>query len=69
MTDEAELRKRIDERGLKLKFIAGVCGLSYQGFLNKLTNASEFTASEILKLRELLGLSAEDAEGIFFIRK
>lgn len=69
MTDEAELRVRIGERGLKLKFVAGVCGLSYQGFLNKLTNVSEFTASEILTLRELLGLSAEDAEGIFFSHK
>lgn len=66
MTDERLLRAKIDEHGLKLRFVAAKCGLSYQGFLNKMTNQSEFTAPEMRTLRELLGLSLDEMDAIFF---
>jgi hypothetical protein len=66
MTNERLLRAKIDEHGLKLRFVAAKCGLSYQGFLNKMTNQSEFTAPEMRTLRELLGLSLDEMDAIFF---
>ena len=66
MTDEKLLRAKIDEHGLKLRFVAAKCGLFYQGFLNKITNQSEFTVPEIQALRELLNLSRDEVDEIFF---
>ena len=66
MTNEKLLRAKIDEHGLKLRFVAAKCGLSYQGFLNKITNQSEFTVPEIQALRELLNLSRDEVDEIFF---
>lgn len=66
MTNTELLRKRIDEAGYKLQFVAEQCGLTYQGFMNKVNNKSEFTATEINKLRTLLRLNPEDVERIFF---
>ena len=49
-----------------MKYIATKIGLSYQGFLNKLQNKTDFTAPEIKGLRELLCISTDEAEKIFF---
>ena len=69
MTDEKLLRAKIDEHGLKLRFVAAKCGLSYQGFLNKITNQSEFTVPEIQALRALLNLSRDEVDEIFFAER
>ena len=66
MTNTELLRKKIDESGYKLLFIAEKCGLSYQGFMNKVNGKSEFNAPEITKLRALLEMSPEEVECIFF---
>ena len=66
MTNTELLRKKIDESGYKLLFIAEKCGLSYQGLMNKVNGKSEFTAPEIGKLRTLLKLCPDDVERIFF---
>ncbi len=47
MTNTELLRKRIDQSGYKMSFIAQKLKLSYQGLLNKINNKSEFKASEI----------------------
>lgn len=65
MTNTELLRKKIDEAGYKLQFVAEQCGLTYQGFMNKVNNKSDFTASEIMNLRTLLRLSPEEVEYIF----
>ena len=49
-----------------MKYIASKIGLSYQGFLNKIQNKTDFTAPEIKGLRELLCIPADEAEKIFF---
>ena len=67
MTNTELLRRKIDETGYKLQFVAEKCGLTYQGFMNKVNNKSDFTAPEIGKLRTLLKLSPEEVECIFFI--
>ena len=66
MTNTEQLGRKIDEAGYKLSYVAEQCGLTYQGFMNKANNKSDFTAPEINKLRILLKLSPEDVERIFF---
>lgn len=67
MTNTDLLIKKMDESGYKRQFIAEKCGLTYQGFMNKVNNKSDFTAPEIKILRILLKLSPKDVEEIFFI--
>ena len=66
MTNTELLRKMIDDSGYKLLFIAEKCGLTYQGFMNKVNGKSEFIAPEIKALRTLLKLGPDDVERIFF---
>lgn len=69
MTDTELLREAIDRSGYKKTYIAKRIGLTYQGFLNKERGESEFRQSEIEGLGELLGLSMEEKERIFFAKK
>lgn len=66
MTNTNLLRKKIDESGYKLRFIASKLGITYQGFLKKINNETEFKASEMQILRELLNLTDAEFEQIFF---
>lgn len=69
MTDTALLKQKIEESGYKLKFIAQRLELTYQGLLKKINNESEFKASEISVLAELLRLSDKERDNIFFCTK
>lgn len=69
MTNTKTLWEEIDKCGYKLRFVAKKVGVSYQGFLNKARNKSEFKASEIQGLCDLLHLSAQQKEEIFFCNK
>lgn len=66
MTDEEKLRKKIRDSGFRIAFVAEKCGMSYQALLNKMRNDTEFVASEIKALRNLLGIDEVEAEDIFF---
>ena len=66
MTNTTLLRRKIDKSGYKLIFIAEKCGLTYQGFMKKVNNETEFKASEIQTLKELLNLTTEEVNAIFF---
>lgn len=68
MTNTEKLREKIAQSGYKITFIAQKCGLTYQGFLNKLNNESEFRSGEILVLREILDIPCEEADSIFFAK-
>lgn len=68
MTDVNLLAKAIERSGYRERFIAEKLGLSYQGYLNKKRGESEFRQSEIETLCDLLKLSAEEKEAIFFAR-
>lgn len=69
MTETKLLKEKIDQSGYKLKFIAKKVGLTYQGLLNKINNHSEFRASEIQKLSEILSLTKDEQISIFFTQK
>lgn len=66
MTDTVLLRRKIEESGYKLRFIAQRLGITYQCLLNKINNESEFKATEILSLCELLNINIQQKEAIFF---
>lgn len=68
MTNTNLLRKKLDESGYKLRFIAKQLGITYQGFLKKINNETEFKASEIQSLKEILNLTDEERDMIFFYR-
>lgn len=66
MTNTEELKKAIDDRGLKLEFICDRMGISYATLRRKINNESEFTASEITNLANLLNLTGDERDHIFF---
>lgn len=66
MTDTMMLREKIDLSGYKIRFIAEKLGITYQGFLNKVNNKTFFKADEICQLSQLLNLTTDEREKIFF---
>lgn len=60
------LREKIDTRGFKLVYVAKQVGVSYQAFLKKLNNETEFKTSEVMILKELLHLTDDEVMEIFF---
>lgn len=70
MTNTKLLNEKILESGLKKKFIAEKLGLSTYGLQRKIENRSEFKASEISILCDLLDIrTAAEKERIFFASK
>lgn len=67
MTNTELLRKKIDDSGYKLTYIAKQIGITYQGFLKKINNETEFKATEIQLLCELLNIGIQEKEDIFFV--
>lgn len=70
MTNTELLEKAIDKSGFKKKFIAQKIGLTPYGLAKKINNITEFNASEIHRLCELLNInSLKEREKIFFAIK
>lgn len=70
MTNTEKLKSLINERGLKQGFIAEKLGITSYGFAKKVNNETEFKASEIQKLCEILQItSLREKEAIFFNNK
>lgn len=66
MTNRRLLRAKIAERGVLMKHLADVCGISATAFSAKIRGRSEFTLSEAAVLRSELSLSDGDFLTIFF---
>ena len=67
MTDTELLRKTIRDSGLKLEYIAQKLGLTRFGLQKKIENDTEFKASEIIDLCNVLNIAdLEQRERIFF---
>ena len=60
------LRKKIDQAGFKLTWVAERLGLTYQGFSKKLKGETEFKASEVAILKDILKLTDAEVQAIFF---
>lgn len=66
MTDLKKLNELVYNSGYKLTYIAQKCGLTYQGFLNKLKGESEFKTAEAGILKDLLQMNDVTFKQIFF---
>nr|DAJ93557.1 MAG TPA: helix-turn-helix domain protein [Caudoviricetes sp.] len=66
MTNTKLLRATIIQNGLTQDDVAKFLNISHQAFSNKINNKTEFKASEIIKLSELLGIENKDT--IFFVQ-
>lgn len=69
MTDTIKLREKITASGLSIKYLAASIGITREGLYNKLNNNTEFKSSEIVKLTNLLKLSKDERDDIFFAVK
>lgn len=70
MTNTQKLKEVIRDSGLKQEYIASKIGLTSYGFARKRDNLSEFTASEIEKLCEVLEIKNwKDRAAIFFAKE
>lgn len=65
MTDLVQLKKRIDDSGLKVSKIAEKMGISTTAYHNKVNGKVEFKSTEIKTLQEVLNLTGEDVLNIF----
>lgn len=68
MTDTVKFREAVAEKGLKYKYIAEKLNMTRQSLQQKIENDSEFKASEIKALQELLELSVTERDAIFFAK-
>lgn len=68
MTNTSLLEEFIEKSGYKKSFIISKLGISRYGFALKCTNKSEFKASEIEVLCNLLKIGNKDRMNIFFAK-
>lgn len=66
MTNGKLLKEIAKAKQKTLQELAEAVGLTRQGLFKKIENRSEFKASEIVKLTELLNLSEQQKRDIFF---
>lgn len=66
MTNEKKLKAKIVESGFNQEQVAEMLGLTIATFNYKVNGKSEFKASEIKKLWEVLSLTESDCMAIFF---
>ena len=66
MTNSKLLIEKIEKSGYRINFIAQKVGISYQCLKNKINNVTEFRASEIQTLYDLLRLTEDERVQIFF---
>ncbi len=66
MTNTLMLKGAMVVAGYTIQKMADAMGLSYYGFYKKLTNKTSFKSGEIAKAVNILGLSVDEREAIFF---
>lgn len=69
MTNTELLVRAIQATGLKLKFISEKLGIGIGTLSSKINNVTEFKASEIACLSEILNLDNAQRDEIFFCTK
>lgn len=66
MTNTTKLKAKIAEVGISITFIASKIGISREGLYKKINNETEFKASEIATIKDVLRLSNFERDEIFF---
>ena len=68
MTDKNLLYYFVKRAGFKNKDIAEAIGITPSGYTLKISNKSDFRQSEIKTICDLIGLTAEERDRVFFAR-
>ena len=63
------LKKAIEKSGLPISFIAKKLSITREGLYKKINGDTEFKASEIVNISDILHLSIEERDAIFFASK
>ena len=67
MTDKELLEKAIEKSGIKVMKLMEAAGIkSYATFRGRMNNDTEFTASEIQAITDVLQLTSAERDRIFF---
>lgn len=66
MVNSNALKNIIEKKGMKYLYLAKKLNLSAYGLSKKINNETEFKASEIVKLCEILKIDVIERDGIFF---
>lgn len=66
MTNTELLKKSIEERGFVNKYIAAKMGVTVETFSRKVNGKSQFKDTEIRCIKEILDLTGEEVNAIFF---
>ena len=69
MTDTQALRDIIQKRGLKYYAVAEKLGITPYSLQKKIDNVTEFRPSEIVRLAQVLDISKDSVNRIFFAMK
>ena len=66
MTDKNLLHYFVKRAGYKNKDIAEAIGITQAGYTLKISNKSDFRQREIKTISELIGLTVEERDRVFF---
>lgn len=66
MTNVLEFKSAMIRKGFTIKKLASAIGLSTTTLSYKINNKREFTSSEIRVLKDILNLTTEERDKIFF---
>lgn len=69
MVDFEKLNCAIEQSGMKISAISDKIGVNRTTLYNKISGKTEFNASEIESISDVLRLSAKDRNEIFFAKK
>lgn len=66
MTNTTLLKEKIKNSGVKVTFLAKQLGITYMAFTNRMNGKVEFRMNEVRKIVEILHLTPEETQTIFF---
>lgn len=66
MTNTVKLKELIDKSGLKLEYIASQIGITRFSLAKKIKNETEFKASEVQKMCEILCITDNEVRQLVF---
>lgn len=69
MVNITRLKNTINDSGMTMTAIANKSGILKETLYNRFRGVGEFTASEILALSDVLSITNEEREKIFFDRE
>lgn len=61
-----KIKKLIDDRGITIKYLAEKANISTGTLYNRMNNIGDFRASEITNITNVLRLSRDERDEIFF---